>query len=570
MNTSSDTKDHLFSTKKKRSKRNIQRSKKRAKWAKRSIDVAAVSSTRRLQEENENTFLKKIDEISIIDPANDDHNWSFNPHSPSFDSCAQLRAGSLQVPSQPNEEGFASHSVPVQPRIENGILPNGLSSVAELRVCSLQVPPQHNEEGIALHSALVQPRFENGLANDWSTGYYASAQPRIENGLANALRITNHSASVLPRIDNGLANDWSIDRYASVQPQFDNGLANDWSTGYYASVQPPIENGLANNWSIDRYASVQPRNENGLVLNQSTDRPALVQPRLENGLANDWSINCYASVQPRNENGLAPNWSTDRPASVQPLIDNGLTNGSATYQSASLQPRIENGLANDWTIDPYALVQHPNENGLARNLSADPRRLVNNPPIPVLGPVQPQPQPRNEPTINNHPIDRSEKSLAVKNRFNCNWSVNDCSFLMHEANLPTMDASREMAHQSINSHVPSVLSVLDKVPIKRKKAILPEGMQVEHLASPMERASTNDLVDHSQYIVASVPKMNGNDTFNWKLFLTETIALMKRSEYTHPLQSMCILDSISRLLEGSSRRIGCMYYRVFAGCIETL
>ena len=38
---------------------------------------------------------------------------------------------------------------------------------------------------------------------------------------------------------------------------------------------------------------------------------------------------------------------------------------------------------------------------------------------------------------------------------------------------------------------------------------------------------------------------SGNDTFNWKLFLTETIALMKRREYTHPLQSMCILDSIS-------------------------
>ena len=195
MNTSSDTKGHLPSKKKKRSKRNIQRTKKRAKWAKRSIDVAAVSS-RRLQEENENTFLKKIDEISIIDPANEDHNWSFNPHSPSFDSSAQLlRAGSLQVPSQHNEEGFASHS------------------------------------------ASAQPRIENGLANGWSSGYYALVQPRIENGLAN---------------------DWPIDPYASVQPRHENGLANGWSSGYYASVQPRIENGLAYDRSINHDASVQP------------------------------------------------------------------------------------------------------------------------------------------------------------------------------------------------------------------------------------------------------------------------------------------------------------------------
>ena len=159
MNTSSDTKGHLLSTKKKRWKRIIQRTNKRAN--KRSIEVAAVSS--RLLQLNENTFLKKIDEISIIDPTNEVDNCNFNSQSPSFDSSGQLRAGSLQVPSQ------------------------------------------HNEEGLANHSASAQPRNENGLANGWSSGYSASVQPRKENGLAN---------------------DWSIDRYASVQPRDEIGRAS--------------------------------------------------------------------------------------------------------------------------------------------------------------------------------------------------------------------------------------------------------------------------------------------------------------------------------------------------------
>jgi len=370
--------------------------------------VEAVSS--RLLHENENTFLKKIDEISIIDPTNSVDNCTFNSQSPSFDSSGQHRPGNLQDQSQ------------------------------------------HNQEGLTNHSASIQPRIENGLANGWSIDRYASVQPRNENGLANDLS-AGYSASVQHRYENGLANGWSIDCNTLVQPRFENGLANGWYAGYSASVQPRFENGLANGWSIDHYASVQPQFENGLANGWSTNRSALVQLRIENGLANDLSAGYYASVQPRNENGLA----------------------------------------NDWSIDRSASVQSRNENGLAHNLSDDPHSPVNPPPIPVSDPVQPQP--RNEPIINKTTIKGSDNSSAVNNRYNCNWSINDCSFLMHEANLPNMDKNRELVRKPIESHVPFASSVLDKKSIKNKKVVLTEGKQVADLVSPQQRASKNDPVE---------------------------------------------------------------------------
>jgi len=77
-----------------------------------------------------------------------------------------------------------------------------------------------------------------------------------------------------------------------------------------------------------------------------------------------------------------------------------------------------------------------------------------------------------EPTINK-PVDRSDNSSAVNNRYNHNWSVNDCSFMMHEANILNMDTRRELVHKPDKVGLANRYLLCEGMELKQKQLLSP-------------------------------------------------------------------------------------------------
>jgi len=130
-----------------------------------------------------------------------------------------------------------------------------------------------------------------------------------------------------------------------------------------------------------------------------------------------------------------------------------------------------------------------------------------------------------EPTINK-PVDRFDNCSAVNNRYNHNLSANDCSFMMHEANIQNMDTRRELVQKpdKVESPVPFASSVINNGLIKQKKTVLREQNVVADKALPNQRWAMNEPADRFSDMVPSFPKTSSTDILKWNFFLEETIA----------------------------------------------